>query len=335
MVRKPRNDSPGTWHHAMNRAIARRPIFETREDVRYFLAGVARSVRRGQLEVHAWCVMTTHFHMLVRSPIGELSEAMHRIQNAFTRYFNRKRRRDGPLFRGRFLSNPVESSAYRRILVNYIDANPVRAGLCTDPCRYPWGSARQYVESTGPRWLHRQWVEELVSERSPTGRFDPSSYPRSTDERQRDVFAHLVQARLESSSTTDELDSLLAMAPPAIRAWLRRKAVLADGAPPPFPCVAATVITDSIAESAIQHGTWIVRPNRAQVDGWSTLHAGLLRGLANESMVGVAHRVKVSAVQAKRLVTRHRELLLTSDLYSNRAAEITHTILNVLCQAQI
>ena len=93
MVRKPRNDSPGTWHHAMNRAIARRPIFETREDVRYFLAGVARSVRRGQLEVHAWCVMTTHFHMLVRSPIGELSEAMHRIQNAFTRYFNRKRRR--------------------------------------------------------------------------------------------------------------------------------------------------------------------------------------------------------------------------------------------------
>jgi len=93
----------------MNRAVARRSLFETREDIRFFLAGVVRSIRRGELEVHSWCVLTTHFHMLVRSPKGQLSEAMRRIQNSYARYFNRKRRRDGPLHRGRFTSKPVES----------------------------------------------------------------------------------------------------------------------------------------------------------------------------------------------------------------------------------
>ena len=104
MARQPRHDDPGSWHHVMNRALARRSLFETSEDIRFFLACVARAVRRGQIEVHAWCILTTHFHMLVRSPKGELSAAMRRIQNRYVRHFNRKRRRDGTLVRGRYRS---------------------------------------------------------------------------------------------------------------------------------------------------------------------------------------------------------------------------------------
>ena len=63
--------------------------------MRYFLSRVARAVRRGEIEVHSFCIMATHFHLLVRSPTGRLSEAMRRIQNEYVRYFNRKRRRDG------------------------------------------------------------------------------------------------------------------------------------------------------------------------------------------------------------------------------------------------
>lgn len=65
----------------MNRGIARRSVFESRADVRYFLSRLARAVRRRELEVHAYCVMTTHYHLLVRSPLGRLSEGMRRIQN--------------------------------------------------------------------------------------------------------------------------------------------------------------------------------------------------------------------------------------------------------------
>ena len=75
MARRPRLDCEGAWHHVMNRGIARRPIFEGRGDIRFFLSRVARAVRRGELEVHAYCVLPTHFHMLVRSPAG-LSPAL-------------------------------------------------------------------------------------------------------------------------------------------------------------------------------------------------------------------------------------------------------------------
>ena len=54
MVRRDRRDRPGSWHHVINRAVGRRPLFEDRSDVRYFLSRLAREVRRGSLEVHAW-----------------------------------------------------------------------------------------------------------------------------------------------------------------------------------------------------------------------------------------------------------------------------------------
>ncbi len=97
----------------MNRGIARRTLFETGRDCRYFLFRVARSVRRCELEVHALCLMTTHYHMHVRSPRAALASAMQRIQNEYVRWFNRSRRRDGTLYRGRFCSRPVRTIAYR------------------------------------------------------------------------------------------------------------------------------------------------------------------------------------------------------------------------------
>ena len=141
MPRIPRGDVPGSWHHVMNRAIARRTLFERREDFRFFLAQVARSVRRGELEVHAYCLVGTHYHLLVRSPKGRLAEAMQRVQLAYSRWFNRSRRRDGSLVRSRYRSKAVRSLCYRRVLVGYIDANPCSARIAPRPESYPYGSA--------------------------------------------------------------------------------------------------------------------------------------------------------------------------------------------------
>ncbi len=159
MARLPRGDSPDSWHHVINRGLAKRPLFETRADIRYFLSRLAREVRAGRIEVHSWCVLTTHFHLLIRSPVGELSEAMRLVQNAYSRWFNRRQKRDGALIRGRFFSKPVTSLQYRLQLVRYIDANPITARLVTRVGQYPYGSAHQYVHGHGPRWLTRQWVE--------------------------------------------------------------------------------------------------------------------------------------------------------------------------------
>ena len=70
MARRNRCDTPGSWHHVVNRGIAKRPLFEDRDDIRYFLSRLAHEVRRGRIEVHAYCILTTHYHLLVRSPRG-------------------------------------------------------------------------------------------------------------------------------------------------------------------------------------------------------------------------------------------------------------------------
>ena len=315
MARRTRNDGPDTWHHVMNRAIARRSLFETREDIRFFLAGVARAVRRGHLEVHAWCVLSTHFHMLVRSPQGRLSEAMRRIQNSYVRGFNRSRRRDGPLLRGRYCSKPVTSETYRRLLVHYIDANPVQAGLCADPTDYRWCSARQYAEARSPRWLCRTWVEAWVAERANSRHFDPKDYPRRIEKRKRLGMDALVAARIKSSSARDDLDSLLRMASPAVLAWLQRNAKLADGHRNRQPSVTAACVSDNLLKLAFAQGPWSVHRKRKADDGWELLHAGLLRDIACASYPQAAHRLVVSADQARRFVARHRQLLDTNEAY--------------------
>lgn len=121
----------------MNLGLARRTSFETRADMRFFLACLASEVRASRLEIHAFCILTTHDHLLLRSPSGELSRVMQRVQNEYSRWFNRGRQRDGPLYRSRFLSKPVRSEHDRKLLVRYIDANPVTAGLVVRPEDYP------------------------------------------------------------------------------------------------------------------------------------------------------------------------------------------------------
>src|SRR6185369_9941718 len=128
---------PGAWHHVMNRGIAKRTLFESEVDIRTFLSRLACAARAGRVEVHAFCILTTHFHLLLRSPQGRLSEALHHVQNSYSRWFNRSRKRDGPLYRARFRSKRVDSLAYRFQLVRYIDSNPVSAGLVEDPQQYP------------------------------------------------------------------------------------------------------------------------------------------------------------------------------------------------------
>ncbi len=93
-MRPIRDDEPGAWWLITNRGLAKRPVFETSRDVERFLALLGKAVARGEIEVHAYTIMTTHFHLLVRSLRGTISEAMRRITNDYVRWFNRSRRRD-------------------------------------------------------------------------------------------------------------------------------------------------------------------------------------------------------------------------------------------------
>lgn len=323
MARAPRFDAPDSWHHVMNRAIARRTLFETEDDIRFFLSRVARCVHRGQLEVHAFCVMTTHFHLLLRSPVCELSRALQTIQNEYVRRFNRRRQRDGPLVRGRFRSRPVRSERYRRALVGYIDHNPVEARLVEAPALYPHGSARHFVRPSGPPWLDRVWVEacvraqmgeEVVPHRGYLDTFGLAPSPG---------LRRLIERRCGAGPRDeDPLDELYCAAGPGLRDWMRSRCRLADGTAPGLPLVDLDSVEEIMAQAAQGNGPWPVRVGRRERDGWTLARIGLWRDLCAGTFDEIGRREGRPMQWAWNVHREHRSSMLSEDAYAARVGEL-------------
>lgn len=328
MPRRLRRDSTGAWHHVMNRGISKRTVFETRKDVRMFLSFIARQVRAGYLEVHAYAILTTHFHLLVRSPIGQLSAAMQRVQDAYARWFNRSRRRDGPLFRGRFTNRTVESEAYWWNVLAYIDRNPVKAGLCRSPGSYPHGSARWYLRSKGPPWLQRSVVEESLGRR-PGMEWDPERYARCLDAPLSDA-QRWIAARRASDSTArgpDPLDELLAAAPADVREWMEDKAGRADGNRPGHVVASPRTVRSIVRARARPEPLRTLDLGRKPWPFWEVLEAGALRQFCGLRFREIEAMLRTSRGTVEERLRMHRSALLRSAPYSEECADLLKTAL--------
>jgi len=310
MARSPRGDAPGVWHHVMNRGIARRTVFEDRRDVRYFLSHLARVVRAGWIEVHAYCVLTTHFHLLVKSSDEGVSRAMGRVQNNYVRWFNRGRRRDGPLFRSRFRSRPVETLEYRRQLVRYIDTNPVEAGLVPTPVLYPHGSAQRYAVPRGPLWLERSWIEQEVREFAGDSGYEPEQYLATFGEPIGRALGRVIERRIESGlRAADPLDDLLGAAPERVLDWMRRKAALADGTKIDLPICDAVDVLENLASERALRPTWRVGLTRKSCDAWRLVEVALARDLCGVSWAEIGVLVGTSDQGALSAYRQHARAL--------------------------
>ena len=305
-----RRDFPGAWHHVMNRGQARRPVFQKRAHVRYFLSRLAREVRRGELEVHSFCLMTTHFHLMVRSPHGNLSDAMRRIENPFVRWFNRRHKRDGSLFRGRFTSRRIDSDSYRKNVRRYIDNNPVVARLVRHPFQYPHGSARFHACGSLPPWLHE-------GERG----YEPVRLSPNA--------VWVVERRLDSASTDDPFDDLIGAAPSRVRIWMERKARLADGPQYPECLVSLGALREAVKVVRAKIGPWKVSPRRRSRDGWEVLTLGLSRVAVGLSTLETSVHLGVPRSSAGNALLEHRHLILSNRTYSKRAAEVLRLALRL------
>lgn len=291
MTRRPRDDEPGACHHVINRGIAKRPLFETKEDGRYLLSRVAREVRGGSLEVLAYTVMTTHFHAMVVSPSANLSNAFRRIETAYVRRFNRQRRRDGPLVRGRFWSRRVRSEAYRRTLVAYIDRNAAAARIVPHGGAYPLGSAFHYLRPKGPRWLSRDWVESLVGRVAGVPVYAPELYPRVFGQGATEGQLRWIEELIERGGhDLPDIDEIIRDPPAAVAAWFDRKARLADGLPR-SALVDVGSVEEAVAAARVAQGPFRVRPGRKGVDAWPLVQVALLRELCALSLREIAARM--------------------------------------------
>jgi REP element-mobilizing transposase RayT len=312
----------------MNRGIARRTVFEDVRDIRFFLSRLARATRARSIEVHSYCVLTTHFHLLVRSPENGLSRAMGRVLNDYVRWFNRGRKRDGPLFRGRFRSRPVESLEYRRRLVHYIDANSVLAGLVPTPALYPHGSARWYARHRGPPWLERSWIETEVRESSGGADYDPRQYLAWFAAPFSPALARVIEHRIESGARgPDPLDDLLGAAPERVLDWMRRKAALADGTCIDLPICDPVDVSELVAAERARRSDWRLRRSRATCGAWQLLEVALLRELCGLAWAEIGSHIEHSDQGAMRAYRHHTRALNESAEYADAACRLASAVI--------
>ncbi|MEE8267632.1 MAG: transposase [Gemmatimonadales bacterium] len=307
-----------------NRGVARRAIFEAESEIRFFLSLVARAVHRRWWKVHAYAVLHTHFHLLVSVQQQSLSRTMRWVLFRYARRFNRRRRREGPLFTSRFFSRPVHSPNYRRIAVSYIDNNPVAAGLAPSASGYPYGSARYYKHSGTPPWLDRGMVQGLLHDllgKDPS----PEDYEALFAGKNHAAEKWQVERRPQDHShLEDPLDDLLTAPTDRVRAWLVRRATLADGKDLRPPLVTPQAVDESVDRRTASYPSWKVRIKVRASPGWQILRIGLLYDAARLTGSEIAGRVFLSKTQIQRRVCQHRRLLVEDTDYANRSAAVLH-----------
>ncbi|HSL75287.1 MAG TPA: transposase [Ilumatobacteraceae bacterium] len=143
----------------MNRGVARQHTFHSDADRVEFgrLLGVGHD--RFGVEVHAYCLVPNHYHLLVHCPLGGLSPFMQQLGSVFTRHVNERLGRDGPLFRGRFRSIAVTDDRQLLATTRYIHRNALDIVGVTDVAGYRWSSHRTYLGlRAAPPWLRTETV---------------------------------------------------------------------------------------------------------------------------------------------------------------------------------
>jgi putative transposase len=108
------------------------------DDRRVFLALLDRIRREREWLVHAWCLMTNHYHLVLETPQPDLSAGMQRLNGVYAQWFNAWHLRQNHLFGRRFWAKRIRGDAQLRATADYVLQNPVRAGLCTDPWDWRW-----------------------------------------------------------------------------------------------------------------------------------------------------------------------------------------------------
>jgi len=165
MARPLRIEYPGAFYHVTSRGNEKKDIFKTRRDREKFISYLQSSVERYGAQIHAYCLMTNHYHLLLETPRGNLSEIMQHINGAYTTYFNVKRKRTGHLFQGRYKAIVIEADEYALELSRYIHLNPVRAGMVNEPQEHEWTSYKCYAGMAAEsKWLKTDFILSYFGE---------------------------------------------------------------------------------------------------------------------------------------------------------------------------
>jgi len=166
MARPLRIEYKNAFYHITSRGNERKIIFRDEKDNEKFLYYLDVMHQRYGIIVYAYVLMNNHYHLIIETPKPNLYRMMRDLNGHYTIYFNKRHKRYGHLFQGRYKSVLIDKDHYLLELSRYVHLNPVRAGLVTKPEHYKYSSMSYYLgERKTPSWLNTTWlVEQFGSE---------------------------------------------------------------------------------------------------------------------------------------------------------------------------
>ena len=212
MARLPRLTLPGYPHHIIQRGNNRQPIFASNADYQMLLALLTENAVKFGVALHAYVLMSNHFHLLATPQTAEgLPQMMQAVGRRYVRYFNDTQKRSGTLWEGRYKSTVIQSDRYLLACMAYIDLNPVRAGLVAQAGDYPWSSHGHY---TGQR------IDKLITPHPLFWELGNTPFAREA------AYAELVQSGInpvQQAALTDSALSGWALGEPDFVADLQKR----------------------------------------------------------------------------------------------------------------
>ena len=159
MPRIPRGESEGGIYHIINRGNMKMRVFHDQEDYVYFLSLLKKASEKVNIEIHAYCLMPNHFHLLlVPKEEKGLSKFMQWVMTSHVRYYHKKNKTSGHIWQGRYKSFMVQKENYYTLLIRYIEANALRANLVKKAEDWKYGSLYERLNSNR-QFLNAPYVD--------------------------------------------------------------------------------------------------------------------------------------------------------------------------------
>jgi putative transposase len=159
MARPIRIEYDGAVYHVTSRGNARKRIYKDETDRLKFLDILAEINRKYNWLCHAYCLMDNHYHLIIETPDGNLSKGMRQLNGIYTQSFNRRHRRVGHIFQGRYKAILVEKGSHLLEVCRYVVLNPVRAKTVQEPGNWKWSSYNETAGKIKPHFcLTVEWL---------------------------------------------------------------------------------------------------------------------------------------------------------------------------------
>ncbi|MFQ5686810.1 MAG: transposase [Candidatus Scalindua sp.] len=164
MARPLRIEYPGAIYHVTCRGNERKEIFRNNSDRKSFLEKLVISQEIYNVKTFSYVLMNNHFHIMLKTALGNLGEFMRHFNISYTSYFNRIHKRSGHLYQGRYKSMLIDSENYLSMVSRYIHLNPVRTMAMSEKSgQERLGYLMKYKWSSFPGFINKRWMEEFVN----------------------------------------------------------------------------------------------------------------------------------------------------------------------------